>query len=432
MSAVLEPDVVTEVPQELKRLLRYIIRGFYGMQHALVIEMLIHHPCVKEDDVLGLLQFERKQLRSLLSTLKMDKFLKVRMRVETDADGRTMRHNYYFINYSVFVNVVKYKLDLMRRRIETEERDSTSRASFKCPQCEKAFTDLQVNELLDIMTGQLCCTFCQTEVEEELSAQSRTDARTLMANFNEQLEPIFSLLKEVEDVKLAPELLEPEPMDLAHIKHQATSGSKSRGEKWAQKDSAIDLSGTITIDMNEQQNVQQEKKEQPRWMTQSTVQGAEADNVSQLSGQAGISDSSDLAAAASSQEHDDIMRTLLAHEKTSATPRLPVAGPGGAPSDDESSTSESEDEASRAGMALPSINPIDSFGGFEAGLFAGGVVAPVVTEEMESEEEVSTVSVDGQRVPYEEVTDEMVQRMTPPEKEAYIQMGQEMYQDMYD
>ena len=75
-----------------------------------------------------------------------------------------------------------------------------------------------MNELLDLDTGQLRCTFCQTEVEEEMSAQSRTDARTLMANFNEQLEPIFSLLKEVEDVKLAPELLEPEPMDLANIK----------------------------------------------------------------------------------------------------------------------------------------------------------------------------------------------------------------------
>ena len=143
-TAVLEPDVVTEVPQDLKKLLRYIVRGFYGIQHALVIEMLIHHPCVKEDDLLLLLQFERKQLRSFLNTLKNDKFLKVRMRVETDAEGRTTRHNFYFINYSVFVNVVKYKLDLMRRKIETEERDSTSRASFKCPHCQKAFTDLQV------------------------------------------------------------------------------------------------------------------------------------------------------------------------------------------------------------------------------------------------------------------------------------------------
>lgn len=32
----------------------------------------------------------------------------------------------------------------MRKRMETEERDATSRASFKCPSCCKTFTDLEV------------------------------------------------------------------------------------------------------------------------------------------------------------------------------------------------------------------------------------------------------------------------------------------------
>lgn len=43
------------------------------------------------------------------------------------------------------MNVVKYKLDLMRKRLETEERDATSRASFKCTNCLKTFTDLEVS-----------------------------------------------------------------------------------------------------------------------------------------------------------------------------------------------------------------------------------------------------------------------------------------------
>lgn len=34
----------------------------------------------------------------------------------------------------------------MRKRMETEERDATSRASFKCPSCGKTFTDLEVSE----------------------------------------------------------------------------------------------------------------------------------------------------------------------------------------------------------------------------------------------------------------------------------------------
>lgn len=36
----------------------------------------------------------------------------------------------------------------MRKRMETEERDATSRASFKCTNCLKTFTDLEVSKLL--------------------------------------------------------------------------------------------------------------------------------------------------------------------------------------------------------------------------------------------------------------------------------------------
>ena len=33
--------------------------------------------------------------------------------------------HYYYINYKQFVNVVKYKLDQMRKKIEAEERKVT-------------------------------------------------------------------------------------------------------------------------------------------------------------------------------------------------------------------------------------------------------------------------------------------------------------------
>ena len=79
----------------------------------------------------------------------------------------------------------------------------------------------------------------------------------------------------------------------------------------------------------------------------------------QSKAKAGTSDGSEVGTAATTQEHDDIMRTLLAHEKTSATKQQHVAGPGLPPSEDESSTSESEDEASKAGFTLPTSNIMD-------------------------------------------------------------------------
>ena len=58
----------------------------------------------------------------------------------------------YFINYKIFVNIVKYKLDLMRKRMEVEERDATSRSSFRCTTCNKQFSDLEADQLFDMIS----------------------------------------------------------------------------------------------------------------------------------------------------------------------------------------------------------------------------------------------------------------------------------------
>ena len=44
---VSEPAVLTEVPDELKRLARFIMRGFYSIEHALIMDMLVRNPIVK-------------------------------------------------------------------------------------------------------------------------------------------------------------------------------------------------------------------------------------------------------------------------------------------------------------------------------------------------------------------------------------------------
>jgi transcription initiation factor TFIIE subunit alpha len=97
----------------------------------MLVNVVVLLPLLQEDDLAELLKYEKRHLRALLNTLKSEKFLKSRMRVETDAEGKTTRHSYYFISYNVFVNIVKFKLDHVRKKIEMEERDSSSRASFK-------------------------------------------------------------------------------------------------------------------------------------------------------------------------------------------------------------------------------------------------------------------------------------------------------------
>jgi transcription initiation factor TFIIE subunit alpha len=78
----------------------------------------------------------------------------------------------------------------------------------------------QVDQLLDLTSGQLLCSYCQTEVIEEAAAKPGSDTRSLMAKFNEEIEPIYSLLRKVEDIRLSNDILEPEPSDFKASKYE--------------------------------------------------------------------------------------------------------------------------------------------------------------------------------------------------------------------
>ena len=61
---------------------------------------------MKEDDICELLKFERKMLRARISTLRNDKFIQVRLKMETGMDGKAQKVNYYFINYKVRTHII--------------------------------------------------------------------------------------------------------------------------------------------------------------------------------------------------------------------------------------------------------------------------------------------------------------------------------------
>lgn len=113
-------------------------------------------------------------------------------------------------------------------------------------------------------------------------------------------------------------------------------------------------------------------------------------------------------------DNNEVIRTLLIHE-----PKL-SSGTGPAPPfaqsrlhESETATSESEDETKRTG-------------------------APAIASDMENEDEPvvlnPTVMVAGQPHLYNTVSEnpELVSLMTGEEREAYIKVGQEMFQSIFE
>ncbi|GAB1868736.1 General transcription factor IIE subunit 1 [Camponotus japonicus] len=417
-----EERLVTEVPSSLKQLARLVVRAFYTIEDALIVDMLVRNPCMKEDDICELLKFERKMLRARISTLRNDKFIQVRLKMETGSDGKAQKVNYYFINYKTFVNVVKYKLDLMRKRMETEERDATSRASFKCPSCLKTFTDLEADQLYDMRTDEFRCTYCREIVEEDQSALPKKDSRLLLAKFNEQLEPLYILLREVEGIKLAPEILEPEPVDINIIRGIDTrkpSSLRAPSEQWSGE--ATRISGfvveetrvDVTIgDESPDDNAANHRKERPIWMTESTVINSDGSQPDGANTQESILNKAAATATnittTNNKQGDDIMSVLLAHEKKGGTNSM--ASIKAALPQESSDSSDNEEDVEMQTVDTGEVEMMDS----------------------EDDELVPTVSVGGKTVAITDVNDTLIAEMTSIEKEAYIQTYQEYYSHMYD
>ncbi|NXG45101.1 T2EA factor, partial [Psilopogon haemacephalus] len=422
-----EKNVITEVPAALKRLAKYVVHGFYGAEFYLAFDVLIRYPCVKEDDLLRLLNYEHKQLRTVLNTLKADKLVKLRMRVETGPNGKSTRHNYYYINYKVLVDVVKYKLDHMRRKIEADERDSTTRSSFKCPSCSSTYSDLEVNQLFDVFTETFCCTYCNTEVEEDASALPKRDAQTLLAKFNEQMEPIFVLLREIEDIVLPYDLLEPQPKEIPELTESFDQVESSILESCSQLEKLPNRSFSfgnmytqnlvIDVQDSETRKKRREKatKDQPIWMSQSTIEGA---TTASNSSTVGVNASEE--SAKETLTDNEIIKSLLRHEfqspsSSSSTDQAPVVKSRILEPD--SDTNDSEEEAKhsrRAGMETAGRN--------------------VGQEKKEQEMLDPILMVGGQPHSYGEVCEnpELVSLMTKEEREAYIKVGQEMFQSVFE
>ncbi|OXU27735.1 hypothetical protein TSAR_015399 [Trichomalopsis sarcophagae] len=417
-----EERLITEVPSSLKQLARLVVRGFYTIEDSLIVDMLVRNPCMKEDDICDLLKFDKKMLRARITTLRNDKFIQVRLKMETGSDGKAQKVNYYFINYKTFVNVVKYKLDLMRKRMETEERDATSRASFKCTSCLKTFTDLEADQLFDMATEEFRCTYCREIVEEDSSALPKKDSRLLLAKFNEQLEPLYILLREVEGIKLAPEILEPEPVDINTIRgiidskkssslrgpNEQWSGEATRGGGFVVEDTRVDV---LIGDEIQEDNASNKRKERPIWLMESTVITSDTSQNDIGNNQDSILEKAAAAAtatnAANIKQGEDIMSVLLAHEKKGGVNESAVK----AVLPQESSDSSDNEDAGE-------MQTVDT--------------GEVEVMESDDEDQAPTVMVNGKSVSLTDVNDALIAEMTPSEKEAYIQIYQDYYSSMYD
>jgi transcription initiation factor TFIIE subunit alpha len=196
------------VPEFLKTFILTIAKTFYGIEHFVIADYIQRNVCVKEEKLRQFLKFDPKTLKPFLVQLKVDKIIKERI-VTEEIDGRQRKIPYYFVNYKGAINVTKYKLDQIRTKLESQEQSQINRASFHCVNCGRQYDQLDVGQLYQHDTGKMNCWSCFHEVQAEENAGPSEDTRSSLAKFNEQTGPLVSIMQQMNGVIFAEHILEP-------------------------------------------------------------------------------------------------------------------------------------------------------------------------------------------------------------------------------
>lgn len=419
-----EAELLTEVPPILKRLAKTVAYAFYEPEHYVTLTLLIKYPVIDEDSLIEKLQFDKRQMRQTLSRLRNDKLVKQRVVKEKIPEtGNFNIFNFYFINYKLFVNVVKYKLDHIRRKLESEEQQIRNRPSFQCQDCEKHFSDLDVGGLLDLETGELKCSFCSGAVEEDPMQVNSLESGSSLGKFNEQMETIFNLLKECENINLAPDVLEPTPSTegLAN-KPGAKANSGAKGPNWASGGPSVDLyDQRIQINVGDevvQNATAKPAQELPKWITHSTVFNEQIDTKADS---ASVTQPAALAED-SKQTSRDIMSDLLAHENEKKKPRLELpAEQTSAPT----STKISPETGKLADVAS-GITEVADMGDSDEDDDDDDN-----DEDDDDDSEGVTIKVGDKSYELSDITDDVVKQMSEEEHQAYLKIYNDMAAQFY-
>lgn len=243
------------------------------------------------------------------------------------------------------------------------------------------------------------------------------------------MEPLYMLLKEIEDIRLSADLLDPDIDSRVEQANNVYDGTFSTG-KWADKKKGINPYASLLTndiqnfnvkieDSSSTQNSQnQPKKEQPIWMVESTISGASTfesaknklvnGNVQNGSSRP-IIDTLEfpLSGEYGSDQAKEVLELLLSFEKPNDLKWSKMSKYFGFKSEDELDSSPCKDEDDQMDWS-DGIENVDFF------------------------DSLPQVKVNGYPVALSKITDSHIGQMNDHEKQDYTRIAQQIYSAFFD
>ncbi|TVY52565.1 Transcription initiation factor IIE subunit alpha [Lachnellula cervina] len=180
-------------------LVRSCVRSFYDTKHILVIDALIIHSALRDDDMAYLMGMNTKELHKLCGRLKEDRFLAVHTRPELkEGQQRPLNRTYYYIDYRATIDAIKWRVYLIDKQVQGNTVPEMERKEFFCPRCKSEWTQMEV---LDKYGPQgFLCHRCDYVLEQHDPNSNSRGGHEQSTKLNAQFKFITDLLPKIDGV----------------------------------------------------------------------------------------------------------------------------------------------------------------------------------------------------------------------------------------
>ncbi|KAL7752578.1 hypothetical protein RI367_002112 [Sorochytrium milnesiophthora] len=355
----------------LKALVARVIRTFYDSREAIITDRLLSNtsitPIVTDSELAKYCRLTPKDINRLCARLVKDRLLRMEARGEAKKiDGKIIPKNYYVLDYKLFADVTRWKVNKIDKRIRDNLAENMDNRGYVCTHCEKRFTMLDAVALLNPMTNMFECDIDQTNLEEDRNPESVRISEQTLQRLSEQIKNIVDLLRQCDTVTLPvynARLLEQELK--AGKKTAAQAGSGADGDVALSADSGKN-NDDIVVEFfshddehaRQQKQAERDKKREqnalPVWHRVSTVSG-DAITASledhTLPASAGVATVEPATGSAMDTDADNYYKEYLSNISFSEAQGSPASSMQTADDDDEDEELEFEDVTAPAAMA---------------------------------------------------------------------------------
>ncbi|KAF9351012.1 hypothetical protein BGX34_000858 [Mortierella sp. NVP85] len=143
----------------LDQLVYRVCRAFYEPKYIVVMDVINKLKQVKDEELAATLKLNRREIHKICGKLKEDRLIKDLTKMEArKPDQRAIPNTYYFLDYKMFVDVVKYKIHRMGKELDAVmSKQEVESAGYRCPACHNTYAMVDVVNNYDVDTGKFLC-----------------------------------------------------------------------------------------------------------------------------------------------------------------------------------------------------------------------------------------------------------------------------------